>query len=58
MEVCTMNVTKVFYAIFLSKKRIKLNENEANVMSWYDVALNLQLENKSDAEEGMPILSI
>ena len=53
-----MNVTEVFYAIFLSKKRIKLNENEANVMSWYDVALNLQWESKSDAEEGKHILSI
>lgn len=53
-----MNVTEVFYAIFLSKKRIKLNENEANVMSRYDVALNLQLGNKSDAEEGMHISSI
>lgn len=53
-----MNVTEVFYAIFLSKKRIKLNKNEANVMSRYDVALNLQWGNKSDAEEGKHILSI
>lgn len=54
-----MNVTEVLYAIFLYiQETKKLNENEANVMSRYDVALNLQWENKSDAEEGMHILSI